>query len=124
MFKSSQPLMIITQNPVGEMEPFYKDFEKQHMLSKSEMSMVYQIKNLFKEKWDYLESSHLKNLNNDLEKEREDFLKKANVRRIKMLTEAQKILYTQRIHEVSILYKTELRSIMVKDFGILIIVDR
>jgi len=120
MASTKQHLMILTQNPKGEGNKFYSEFEKSKLYTNEEIELLEFIRDTYKDNFLKIEAKNKEQAKSNAIKVRDAYYKKVGVPQGKagyeFLSNNQQVELQLLLYENNLKYDSMIRSIRVSDF--------
>jgi len=113
---SSQPLMIMTQNPKGANHPYYQKFEKPKLANDVDIASMEWFRDNFKDTFEQIEKRLLKDRAKEVKSKRESYIASKNKSTYDYLNDNDKIVLHKLILDVNYKYDRIIRNIPCQKF--------
>lgn len=113
---SSQPLMIMTQNPKGANHEYYQRFEKPKLASEANMQLMERIRDTYKDVFNEVEKRLIKDRNKEKKEKEKEFITSRGKSSYDFLTNDDKISLHSLLLDINYKYDRIIRNIPVQKF--------
>lgn len=113
---SSQPLMIMTQNPKGANHEYYQRFEKPKIAIDADIQLMEKIRDTYKDVFDEVEKRILKDRNKEKKEKQNEFIASRGKSSYEFLTKDDQISLHSMLLDINYKYDRIIRNIPVQKF--------